>query len=157
MLGNILRGREQQYVAHKDDTSKTWRILDTWHEKLTQIGPEDEIEDDNEAVTILTEGAFIALVQEAARLGVLQNSSFGTGEAEYEATILERDQEIQRLHEEILELQETTSQVVRDNTHTEEYVLQEKSIVSGQFLKEKAMDSIIKLVSLQDMTNLGRD
>ena len=75
MLGDILRGREHQYVAHKDDTSKTWRILDTWHEKLTQIGPEDEIEDDNEAVTILTEGAFIALVQEAARLGVLQNSS----------------------------------------------------------------------------------
>jgi hypothetical protein len=96
-------------------------------------------------------------MKEAARLGVLANATFGSGEAEYEATILERDQEIQRLHEELLVLQETTSQVVRDNTHTEEYVLQEKSIVSGQFLKEKAMDSIIKLVSLQDMTNLGRD
>ena len=71
MLGNILRGREQQYVAHKDDRTKTWRVLDTWHESLTQIGPDDEIEDDNPAVTILTEGEFISLVQEASRLGAV--------------------------------------------------------------------------------------
>jgi hypothetical protein len=157
VIGNMLRDREVQYSAVRDETTNTWRILDTWHDALRKLDPDDDIPDENDAVKILTEGEFISLMKEAARLGVLANATFGSGEAEYEATILERDQEIQRLHEELLVLQETTSQVVRDNTHTEEYVLQEKSIVSGQFLKEKAMDSIIKLVSLQDMTNLGRD
>ena len=146
MLGNILRGREHQYVAHKDDTSKTWRILDTWHEKLTQIGPEDEIEDDNEAVTILTEGAFIALVQEAARLGVLQNSSFGTGEAEYEARLLDRDGEINKLQEQLLRLEEDKSEVIRSTSHSESYEL-----------KEKAMESILKMVSISDLTELSKE
>ena len=146
MLGNILRGREQQYVAHKDDRTKTWRVLDTWHESLTQIGPDDEIEDDNPAVTILTEGEFISLVQEASRLGVLQNAQFGTGEAELEAQLLDRDQEIQRLHEEILKHKEEKSEVVRDTSHTEHYKL-----------KEMAMESILKLVSIADMAKLSED
>ena len=146
MLGNILRGREQQYVAHKDDKTQTWRILDTWHEALTQVGPDDEIEDDNPAVKILTEGEFISLVQEAARAGILQNAQFGTGEAEYEAELLGKDQEIQNLKNQITVLEEQKSQVIRETSHSEDYEL-----------KEKAMNSILKLVSLQDMTNLGRE
>ena len=157
MLGNILRERDQQYVANRDDTTNTWRILDSWSDALRELDVDDEIPDDNAAVKILSEGEFIALVKEAGRLGILANASFGSGEAEYEATILDKDQEIQRLHEEILELQETTSQVVRENTHTEKYVLQEKCIVSGQVLKEKAMDNILKLVSMQDMSNLSKE
>jgi len=85
-------------------------------------------------------------MKEAARLGVLANATFGTGEAEHEATILTKDQEIQQLHEQILMLQEEKSQVIQDVSHSEEYEL-----------KERAMDSILKLVSMQDMTNLGRD
>ena len=157
VIGNMLRDREVQYTAVRDETTNTWRILDTWHDALRVIDPEDDIPDDNEAVKILTEGEFIALIKEAGRVGVLANATFGTGEAEHEATVLEKDQEIQRLHEEILTLQEEKSEVVREHSHTEEYVLKEKSIVAGQFLKERAMDSILKLVSLQDMTNLGRD
>ena len=107
---------------------------------------EDEIDDESEAVKILTEGEFIAIIREASRTGVLANANFGTGEAEYEATILEKDQEIQRLNERILLLEEDKSQVIRDVTHSEDYEL-----------KEKAMHSILKLVSMQDMTNLGRN
>ena len=81
MLGNILQGREQQYVASKDDGTKTWRVLDTWHESLKTLQVEDEVPDDCPAVTILTEGAFIALVKEAARTGLQENATFGTGEA----------------------------------------------------------------------------
>jgi hypothetical protein len=46
----------------------------------------------------------------------------------------------------ILLLEEDKSQVIRDVTHSEDYEL-----------KEKAMQSILKLVSMQDMTNLGRN
>ena len=144
MIGNMLRDREAQYVANKDEETKTWRILDTWHDDLRAIGPEDEVPDDSTAVSILTEGAFIALVKEAARLGVLENATFGTGEAELEAIILDKDQEIQKLNEEILSLKEDNSEVIRSTSHSEEYEL-----------KEKAMDNKVRLVSIQDMTNLG--
>ena len=146
MIGNMLRDREVQYVAAKDELTNTWRILDTWHDDLKSLQPEDEIDDESEAVKILTEGEFIAIIREASRTGVLANANFGTGEAEYEATILEKDQEIQRLNERILLLEEDKSQVIRDVTHSEDYEL-----------KEKAMHSILKLVSMQDMTNLGRN
>ena len=43
-IGNMLRDRQEQYVAQKDNTG-TWRILDTWHEDLTKLSAEDEIDD----------------------------------------------------------------------------------------------------------------
>ena len=46
MIGNMLRDRDVQYVAIKDDLTNTWRILDTWHEDLKSLQPEDEIDDD---------------------------------------------------------------------------------------------------------------
>ena len=71
---------------------------------------------------------------------------FGTGEAELESIILDKDQEIQSLNEKILKLKEEKSEITRDVTHSEDYEL-----------KEKAMDNILKLVSMQDMTKLSRD
>ena len=60
--------------------------------------------------------------------------------------ILDKDQEIQTLNETILSLKEDKSEVIRKSSHTEEYEL-----------KEKAMASIIKLVSLQDVANLSKE
>ena len=142
----MLRDRDVQYVASKDETTNTWRILNTWSDELKNLQVEDDVPDDNPAVTVLTEGEFIALVKEAARLGVLENATFGTGEAELEAVILDKDQEIQTLNETILSLKEDKSEVIRKSSHTEEYEL-----------KEKAMASIIKLVSLQDVANLSKE
>ncbi len=144
-LGNILEGTDAQYVANNDDNG-TWRILNSWHEDLKLITADDEILDDSDAVTVLSEGQFIALIKEAARLGVLQNASFETGDAELEAEMLDKDQEIQRLHQEILQLKEEKSKVVRNSAHSEDYEL-----------KEQAMDSILKLVGMQEMANLSRD
>ena len=146
VMGNMLRDRDVQYVASKDETTNTWRILNTWSDELKNLQVEDDVPDDNPAVTVLTEGEFIALVKEAARLGVLENATFGTGEAELEAVILDKDQEIQTLNETILSLKEDKSEVIRKSSHTEEYEL-----------KEKAMASIIKLVSLQDVANLSKE
>ena len=63
-IGNILRERDEQYIANRDE-SGTWRILDTWHDALKTVNPEDDIDDENEAVVILKEGAFISLMKEA--------------------------------------------------------------------------------------------
>ena len=144
-IGNMLSANEQQYVALKDE-SGTWRILNTWHEDIKNLDADSDIPDDSNAVVILSEGQFIALIKEAGRLGVLANATFGTGEAELEAVILERDKEIQELHEKILKLEEEKSQVIRSTSHTEDYEL-----------KEKAMENILKLVSMQDMSNLSKE
>ena len=143
MLGNILRGREQQYVANRDDTTSTWRILDTWHEALTQVGPDDDIEDSNPAVTILTEGAFIALIREAARMGVLQNASFEGEEGLLDDITQEKDDIIIQLRQEVANLKDANAVVVRKVQRSEDYEL-----------KEIAMNNIVKLVSMSDMTNL---
>ena len=141
-IGSMLDGMDQQYVATKDEKG-TWRILNAWHDEVKMMSAEEDVPDDSPAVTVLTEGEFIALIKEAARAGVLENAYFGTGEAELEAIILDKDQEIQKLHEDILKLKEEKSEVVRDTSHTEQYKL-----------KEKAMESILKMVSISDMANL---
>ena len=146
VMGNMLRDREVQYIAMKDDTTQTWRILDSWNESLKNVDLEDDIDDNNPAVKVLTEGEFIALIKEAGRLGILANATYGTGAAEFEAELLEKDQEIQDLNTQITALKEEKSQVIRETSHSEDYEL-----------KEKAMNSILKLVSMQDMTNLGRE
>ena len=102
MLGNMLRERDQQYVATRDENTNTWRILDSWSDDLKELDVDDDISDDSSAVKILSEGEFISLIKEAGRLGILANATFGTGEAEMEAEILERDKQIRQLHEQIL-------------------------------------------------------
>ena len=147
MLGNMLQGRDQQYVASKDETTNTWRVLDTWNSSLKNLQVDDDVPDDSPAVTVLTEGAFIALIKEAARTGILENATFGNEEgdyAEHEAALVTKEQEISQLNNEILRLNEEKMAIKREVSHTEDYEL-----------KGKAMDSILKLVSLQDMSNLG--
>ena len=143
MLGNMLQGREQQYVASKDDKTQTWRVLDTWHEALKAMQVEDEIPDECPAITILTEGAFIALVKEAARMGILENATFGTGEAEHEAALLDKSQEVQKLREEMLTKDLEIEKLQKRINSTEDYVL-----------KERAMESILKLAAMSDVSNL---
>ena len=145
-IGNMLSANEQQYVALRDGATNTWRILDTWHDDIKSLDADSDIPDESPAVAVFSEGQFLALIKEAGRLGVLANASFGTGEAELEAIILDRAKEIQELHEKILKLEEEKSEVVRSTSHTEDYEL-----------KEKAMANILKLVSMQDMSNLSKE
>ena len=142
VMGNTLRDRDVQYVASKDETTHTWRILNTWSDELKSLGVEDDVPDDNSAVTVLTEGEFIALIKEAARLGVLEHASFNNDSdtSDFDGIISDQDKEIKMLRDQLELVTEHKTE------HSEDYDL-----------KEKAMDSIIKLVSLQDVTNLSRD
>ena len=143
MLGNLLQGRDQQYVASKDEKTHTWRVLDTWHEALKALQIEDEVPDDSPAVTVLTEGGFIALIKEAARIGLIENSTYGTGEAEHEAQMLYKAQELHQLREEMLTKDLEIEKLQKRINSTEDYVL-----------KERAMESILKLAAMSDVSNL---
>ena len=143
-IGNMLSANEQQYVALKDD-SGTWRILDTWHEDIKKLDADSDIPDDSPAVAVFSEGQFISLIKEASRIGVLENANFGSGDEELESIILDRDNEIQKLKEELNKLKVEKLEIVRNTSHSEEYEL-----------KEKAMDNILKLVSIHDVSNLGK-
>ena len=144
MVGMFLKERDVQYVAHRDETTQTWRILDTWHESLMDLGP-DEIPDDCHGVSIITEGAFIALIKEGARLGVLQNASFSE-HATLERDILTKDEDNLELKKQILDLEEQL-QSAKQSPHRSE----------GFELKEMAMNSILKLTAMSDLDNLSKD
>jgi hypothetical protein len=143
MLGNMLQGREQQYVASKDEKTNTWRVLNTWHEALKSLQVDDDVSDDSPAITVLTEGEFIALIKEAARTGILENATYGTGEAEHESQMLDKDQELHKLREEMLTKDLEIEKLQKRINSTEDYVL-----------KERAMESILKLAAMSDVANL---
>ena len=143
----MLSDSGQQYIATKDDKG-TWRILDSWHGDLKNMNADDDISDESPAVQVLSEGQFIALIKEAAGQGVLENinisSDVDTAEIEHELD--EKSREIEKLKEQLNKTNQEKQEVERTASHTEEFEL-----------KEKAMDNILKLVSMQDMTKLSRD
>ena len=145
-IGNMLSGTDQQYVAIKDD-SGTWRILDTWHDDLKHLDVDDEVPDQSTAVIVLSEGQFIALVKEAGSLGVLANASFDNGTTEeYEYELNTANNVIEEQKIEISKLQKQISSVQSRPERSENYDL-----------KEKAMDNILKLVSMQDLADLSKE
>ena len=138
---NILDGGDQQYVAVKDTTG-TWRVLNTWHNDLKLLDADSDIPDDSEAITILSEGQFIALIKEAASQGVLSNATFNNNNEELENELTEVCNERDQLKEEL----EKANSIQSKPKRSEKYDL-----------KEKAMDSILKLVSMQDMADLSKE
>jgi len=142
----FLKDREVQYTANRDEITNTWRILDTWHEDLKNLGPDDEIEDTSNSVTILTEGAFIALVKEAARLGILQNAQLGT-EEDLDDLLDEKDAEIADLRKQL----EAPREVGRLSEN------KQPKRTEGFVLKEMAMSNILKIVSIADIEGLTED
>lgn len=151
MIGNMLRDRESQYIATKDESTQTWRILDTWHDILRDMNPDDDVEDDSPAVTVLTEGGFIALVKEASRLGVLQNatSSFGitdTRESEdFGKELQEKDEELAKMREKVVKYEEENSTLRISSSKSE-----------GTLLKELAMETLLKLTLSSDIEKLTK-
>ena len=129
-IGNMLRDRQEQYIAQKDSAG-TWRILDTWHEDLTKLDPEDEIDDSSDAVTVLSEGGFLALVREATRLGVLQN-----------AALMEND----ALADQVTELKEENDKLKIQIETTPAVTHEEKA-----GLKQHAIDTIAKIVAIDSV------
>ena len=150
-LGNILRERDEQYIANRDE-SGTWRILDTWHDDLKSIGPDDEIPDKTEAVTIISEGAFISLMKEAGRSGILDNVSTGGSLEEFDDMSEQYNQAVEKIH--TLESVITDQKEQLDDTRT--------TYSEHSHIKEKAMDTVLKLAGMdtlvsQRFNDLGKE
>ena len=143
MLGGVLQGREQQWVATKDETTNTWRILNTWHDSLKSMDPEEDIPDDSPAVTLVTEGAFIALFREAARLGVIENASFGNNSEEYEIELESKDEVISKLKTELA---------------SKQTVIEAKPAFSeARLFKLEIADKMMKLAGLDNVSDIPLD
>tara|TARA_R110002110_G_scaffold160988_2_gene359554 strand:- start:468 stop:887 length:420 start_codon:yes stop_codon:yes gene_type:complete len=137
-IGNMLRERGEQYAANQDENG-TWRILDTWNDALKVIEPDEDVPDASPAVTMLSEGAFLSLMKEASRLGVLENASSLLGNEELNTQI--RD-----LQEQIVTLQ------------TEKANLSKKAQRSESFeLKQQALGAVLKLAAMSDMDEILKD
>ena len=143
MLGNMLQGRDQQWVATKDEVTNTWRILDTWHDSLKSMDVEDDIPDDSPAVTIVTEGAFISLFREAARLGVLENASFSSNDETYELELQDR---------------ETIIRELRAQLEQKPSVIETKSTLSeSKAFKLEIADRMMKLAWLDEVSDITQN
>ena len=75
-IGNSLRQRDIQYVAHRDERG-TWRILDTWSSEMAAMTLTDDLDipDTSAAVLVLTEGQFLALMKEVEQQGYMPAES----------------------------------------------------------------------------------
>ena len=143
---NILRERDEQYIANRDE-SGTWRILDTWHDALKTVNPEDDIDDENEAVVILKEGAFISLMKEAGRVGILDNVSDSSGRSSEEIDNVITDynaaqEKLRGLEREVVEQKDELAKLRAHSNRSQDY-----------YIKEKAMDAVIKLAAMDTIAS----
>ena len=136
-IGNMLRERGEQYVANQDETG-TWRVLDTWHDALKVLEPDEDVPDSSPAVTIVKEGAFLALVKEASRLGVLANASMADND--------ELNNQIIGLQEQIVTLQTEKEELSKKAQRTESFEL-----------KQQAVGAVLKLAAMSDMDEILKD
>ena len=156
MMGNMLRERDQQYIAVRDEATKTWRLLDTWHETLSGYSVDDDVSDDSPAIKILSEGEFIVLVREAARIGVLENADLGGGGTDEEAFGIiseEHESRIEEMEQKIVQYKQEISRLEAENKALDVKVQRSE----GFELKEMAMNSILKLTAMSDVETLSKD
>jgi len=145
-LGNILRERDEQYIANRDEAG-TWRVLDTWNDSLKTINPEDDIDDTNDAVMILSEGAFISLMKEAGRLGILDNVADSSGRSSEEIDQVltgysAAQEKLRNLEIKVSEQNDELAQLRVHSNRSQDY-----------FIKEKAMDAVIKLAAMDTIAS----
>jgi len=143
-IGGLLRDRDSQYVAHRDVTTGTWRILDAWHDTLGEFEPDADIPDDHDAVTILSEGAYHSLVKEAARLGILSGAAHSENYnlREYSEDL---EQKVEQLEKETKE----PSVAVKPNRLPD-------NVSESYLLKESALQVILKLTALEEVSGLTK-
>ena len=116
-----------------------------WHEDLRMMEPDADIPDDSNAVTILTEGAFISLVKEAARMGVLQNAAF-TEKTEIDKELLAQDTELLEMREKLVQYEEDILTLTQRPDRSESFAL-----------KEMAMTTLVKLTTMADIQDLSKE
>jgi len=152
----MLRDRDQQHIAVRDEATHTWRILDTWHEDLKGYDVEDDVADDSPAIKILTEGEFIVLIREAARIGILENAHLGgeeTPNLDFDIVKEESTVEQEKMTEELVQYRAEINHLKQLNQD----LTMKTQRSEGFELKEMAMTSILKLTAMSDVETLSKD
>lgn len=148
-IGTGLRQHSVQYVADLD-ANGTWRVLNAWHASLQGFDPdEDDVPDDHEAVTVISEGAFEAIIKHATAEGVLDGIKFeGVPNAVYE----EAEEEIR-----LLKLELADAKADGNCDHPTPAPIPVSTVKPSPPLSESAqlkkfgMDNIIKIIGMDSL------
>lgn len=164
--GGILQQQAEQYIANKDKYN-VWRVLDQWHSSLTHLSPTDEIPDDGDAVLMLTEGQFIALMKAAIQTGTYPQLNQATGELELEDVhqLAEQAMEITmlkteavRLEDKVFELEDALKQSYAVTEAAPEVMVTPTPPVSEEASKTSdAMEYIFKLATHKETVDSIKD
>ena len=128
-IGNDLGSMPDKYAVLYDDVTKVYRVLDLKHPEIVKIQIKDvediDIPDDHPAMTVITEMAFVKLIADAIKRGILAESVTGIGSDvkdihDLKREIVDKDLKIQ-------ELERALSQN-RIDTRSEQYQLKSKVI-----------------------------
>lgn len=155
-IGSSLRQREVQYTANRDDYG-IWRILDTWHKEMSSMTLTDELDipDDSEAVLIIKEGQFLALMKEVEQQDYMpentsENNLFeiaSEGNVPSTNGNIDQELEIQALKDEKDQLLEIVS-TLRG---------QQNASTTNTFKHERAMKVLESIETMSNKGNLDID
>jgi len=141
-MGSTLGHYDEKYSVVKDPAG-TWRILDRWHPSLRIASPDDDIPDDSEAVLLIPDGAFVALIKEATQLGYLENA------------VVSRSRPVDTDELLALRIERDTLKIECATLSAELRIQKEKKPQSEPFqLKNKIVDSLLKLAVSEDISSL---
>ena len=182
IMGGILQQSDEQWVANRD-THGVWRVLDQWSPTLTHLRPDDEVDDNDPAVTVFSEGAFLAIIRAAIQVGAvpqvsnspLPDTSDGLGSGEMGADsvqqiidLTENNVELselsERQYEKIVELTEELDALQAETKLQSELNQREvakseaKPVFSEQtHLKLRSMALIANIAVTEDLANLAKE
>jgi|TARA_R110000765_G_scaffold225415_1_gene329431 chorismate mutase len=157
-IGSSLRQREVQYTANRDDYG-IWRILDTWHKEMSAMTLTDELDipDDSDAVLVIKEGQFLALMREVeqqdympedkAENNLFEIASEGNEPSTSTSSSIDQELEIQALRDERDTLLEIVS-TLRG---------QQNAISTNTFKHERAMKVLESIETMSNKGNLDID
>lgn len=147
-VGGLLRNGEQ-YRVIRDPKTKAWRIIDSWNDAIGKLdwGAEydPEIPDEHPAVTLLTEGQFLALVNEAIRVGNIQHVL-----QEQLTEGLVPEAEVATLKEELVEARVQVNLLLNENAALKVEAAKDDTSESFRIRKE-ALAGILKIVGVDAM------
>lgn len=162
---SLYQNKESQYIVHLDPSTGAWRIYDMWHPAIHNLlasDPNPDIPDDNPGVIILKEGAYGALVSQAAKIGALNGVHEPSTDPSIveeldnaNVTIAERENELGEKNSQIEELRSKLQDANERAMQVSKELDIERGIPKseGYRLKKDAIDALLKLAAMGDISN----
>ena len=155
----ITKTYDLQYVA-KRDSSGTWRVLDSWDESLSNIEDSEDIPDSHAAVTLLTEGQYLAVMREATKGGYLQSAAIAEIQAlevkvdEFEADKIVLERENESLSEQLITLDDEL-QAAKALQSNIQQPSPSSEVSESFFIKKMIITQLANLAQAENMIGLN--